>query len=207
MDAPEGLAAFLESLHAHDDQAPELSFPARVAPGDDLPRWFNTLPDGDVHLFPDHVVFLTLTESAPGAGLLWKQFASEMRDQLKQLHLACKAAADPGSLLLDAAKWLVRRFKDEDLFARAVMNSNSLFLRREDILGVETGCKWSQGNYIRIATGSQSVSICQNIAGHSDNLVDLVRIGRSMFTKSWQPEFVRLLQASPTGEDRKPRAA
>ena len=207
MDAPQGLVDFLETLHADGEQEPELSFPARVASGESLPRMFNTLPDGDVHLFRDHVVFLTLTESAPGAGLLWKQFAREMHDQVKQIQLAYKAATDPGSLLLDAAKWLVRQFKDEDLFAQAIMNPNSLFLARKEIVEVEAGCKWSQGNYIRLVTPQTSISVCQNIAGQSDTLVDMVRIGRSMFTKTWQPEFVRQLQASPAGEDRDSRAA
>lgn len=95
--------------------------------------------------------------------------------------------------MFGAAKWIVRQFKDQDTFEQALLNPNSFFLARGDIVAVQTHYKWSQGNAIQLATLGATCMLCQDIAGHSDTLVDLWRVGKSMLTKQWQPEFVQRL--------------
>jgi len=191
----EALAGFLADLHEHKTDAAELTFLARATRAEIPPKYYSTLPSGDVFLCGEFLAFLTLTDAPAGYKVLWQGFANEMKAQISQLQLAYKAAADPTSLLKDTAKWLIKQFKDDDALNKAIMNPNSIFIKLNDVIQVETHFKWSQGNAFTIKTTHESFVFCQNIPDESNDLVSLYRTGKSMFTKTWQPALVSILQA------------
>lgn len=148
------------------------------------PALFNTLPRGDVFLYPHFLVFLTLTQGNYGAGMLVGKFVQEAKAMVK-LHAWL---AHPASFLADVAKSLSEKYSREDLLEKALNNPNSIFIPLDEVTSVTPRKNPLQGSYIKISTAKGNAVLCQDM-----NSENLFKASMGYFS-TWEPQIVAALQ-------------
>lgn len=184
------LDKFVVYLSGLDDKRPSHQFPARATLKQEAPKFFYTLPLGDIITYPNFLVFLTLSEQDAGAKLMFTELFQTIATELKTTYTLNKWINNPTSLLMDAAKWLSRDIKNEDLFAKALMNPNSVFIPFDEIIGVQfkKGIIALRAHHIRITLRKGGFVICQDPA--TENQFETLM---GQFSGHWQDKFFELM--------------
>jgi len=130
---PQTLADYLAYRDANPEAMPVSQFPARVAPAEKPPKYYDDWPWGDIVVYPDWLIFLSLHEDKSGPQ--WKKFLSELYEEMKPLLTLRKWATNPATILIDIAAELAN---DEDVVGKALANPHSLFIPLDEVRDVTT---------------------------------------------------------------------
>ncbi|WP_157818080.1 hypothetical protein [Candidatus Thiodictyon syntrophicum] len=187
MSEKQYLQDYLSYIANNPDIKPLKHFVALGAMAESPPALFNTLPIGDVFVYPRFVVFLTLDQSPAGAGLIFDKIVKE----LEPLFKLREWATSPETIILDAAKWLSKKYQKEDTLAKALANPNSILVPVDSINSVDAGKYLSQGNYIRIRTIDRVIVICQSM--NHENAFSAMA---SWLTGNWQADTIAMLRGN-----------
>jgi hypothetical protein len=180
---------------------PRHQFVARAAKQQEPPTFYYSLPLGDVYLYDDYLVFLTLVQGQPGTGMLFKTWAQEMIDMTKAgktlVGWSFAWEDDPVGVLREIGQWLSKELKNEDVLARALANPNSLFVPLKDLREVKTGLNRLQGNCIQMRTTATDYVLCQDCREDSFQWCGLGHFTAmwSLITGNWQTEVVEFLNS------------
>ncbi len=161
MNTPQYLHEYMEYVGTHSDLKPSDKFEAKATRANELPLFFNSLPTGDVFVYPDFLVFLTTEGGAPGMKLLAKQFAQDMMREAKVYYNLHKWGVHPDSMLTDIAKALYGAYKPDDILAKALSNPNSIYVPLSKVRSANKGRRLDQGNFIQVAVEGFNLMICQ----------------------------------------------
>lgn len=188
MSEPTYRNEYLSYIAANPNVKPFKNFFALGTVADKPPTFFNSLPLGEVFVYPQFLIFLTLIEGKAGTGMLFSRLVEE---ELKPLYNLQKWVNNPATIILDAAKWLSKTFQDKDRLAQALENPNSIFVPFDKIKSVEAGRYLSQGNFIKIKNPTRTVLICQSMTHEN-----LFSSGASYLTGNWQSDVLAKLKSA-----------
>lgn len=186
---PKTLKDYLAHLDANPNTEPVSQFPARVAPAEKPPKYYDDWPWGDIVVYPDWLVFLSLQEDKSGPP--WRKFLSEFYEELKPLLTLKRWATNPETILIDIAAELAN---DEDVVGKALTNSHSLFVPFDEVRDVTTGNNWNQGHFITVRTLERTIVICQDSNREmNEQWFGAWRVMAGWFKSKWKPELVEQL--------------
>ncbi len=191
MDQSEYVAEYLSYIADTPDVKPVKQFAALATVAETPPMFFNSLPSGDVYVYPQFLAFLTLDKQGPGAGLLFKKIVDELISQGKTLYTVNKWVNNPAAILMDAAKWLAKKYQDKEKLEQALANPNSILVPFAKIISAESGRNLAQGSYIKIRTQDRTIFLCEN-GLHENAFAPLW----NMFTGNWQADVVSMLKGA-----------
>lgn len=191
MSHQEDWRSFIAGFDDNQELVPKFHFQARVAQLPAAPTFSYGLPLGEIALYPNHLVFLTLSQDAPGTTILAKEFVRLFVEEYKSkffLNLWTKA---PESLLTELARGLSNEFQQPGRLAEALMSPNSIFIRLNEIREIrfKKGIPVLRPHHMIVTTAQAPLIIFQDPA--TENMVTTL-IGQ--FTGIWQPEFLQEIQ-------------
>lgn len=128
-NVPHELRRYLEYMAAHQGIKATRHTPATATHAAEPPALFNSLPQGDVFLYPDFLIFLTLTEGAAGTGMFMKFMGKGMVEEVRGMITLHKWAVHPASFFTDIAKsFLTSKYNSQEVLEKALSNPNSIFI-------------------------------------------------------------------------------
>ncbi|HKB41630.1 MAG TPA: hypothetical protein VKD72_34720 [Gemmataceae bacterium] len=222
MSKPPFLEEFLLYVANNPEARAGKQFVCGARPGE-KPVQFNSLPAGDVFVYPEFLAFLT-ESNASGK---WYDLTALWEEVGPQLLWLCKMAKwdNPVNVLGDIAK-SINNFLTPKTLDKAMANPNSFFIPLRQVVKVEAGWDWHQGNFITIVTPSQPFILCNHMAERPNFFRDVDK-GKNPFsnlkpfwgftrvyryvTGRWHTDVIAHLQdavrrngpaASPPGESR-----
>lgn len=153
-------------------------------PGEQPFTLFASIPKGVVLLFSNWLVFLTESTTSAGGANLWGEVWQRIKIEGKYIAT--------GGLNEDLGEaiggWMGRKKGAEANLDNLLGNPNSLFIPLDTVVEVETGCKISQGSFVRVRSSDGVFLICQE--AYSEGLAGM----RGAWGGKWRPEFVAAIQ-------------
>ena len=177
MDKPMFIDEFLVYIGKNPEIKPTERFKCRAMHAYEPPTFFNTMPKGDLFVYPKFLVFFTLTDAKPGYSLIFKEFVQEVAFEIPTLGLGGN---------IEYLEFFRKHYSEEKL-AKVMTNPNSFCIPLSSVTDVETGFKLTQGAYIKIILTDASFIIYRELS----NLP--WRVAYQLIVPTWR-NFVEMLK-------------
>jgi hypothetical protein len=153
----QSLQKFLEYQANNPDVKPLSQLPVYASMTSKPPSTLDDWPQGQLIVYPDFLVFLTLVEGNPGQVPLWKRVILETVEEMASLYRLKKIVDNPINIVTEIARYITGTYQHEDSLGKALANPNSIFVPLDEITHLSTGHSWRNGDHIKLSTADDNL--------------------------------------------------
>ncbi|MDQ2682624.1 MAG: hypothetical protein M3Y37_03765, partial [Chloroflexota bacterium] len=155
MEAQTYAQDFFDYITSHEAQPPTYRFVARAVIRPDVPHLFSLVPRGEMVIWPDFMAFLSDARSGQ----------HDTHSNFKDLP-SWMFSWDLPSLAVGIAADLIRHGTEKpdslrDLLEGSLRSPATFFIPLDKLSAVETGHRFSQGDWIRLTVDDTDIFVCE----------------------------------------------